>query len=119
MAFHWAAVGAGSNTPAVSKRRHPGGSGWPVGRGGKGGQTGGHEGKMYVVIGDRSLGSLTRSVFENMALRAQIALHVRVLAGRDPDHLVEAQFKALARALRAAVALDPRIGGIPSTKGAL
>ena len=46
-------------------------------------------------------------------------MHVRVLAGRDPHHIVEAQFKALARALRAAVALDPRVQGIPSTKGAL
>ncbi|HNQ06513.1 MAG TPA: imidazoleglycerol-phosphate dehydratase HisB [Tetrasphaera sp.] len=81
--------------------------------------TGEPEPQIYVVIGDRYLGSLTRHVFETLAFRAQIALHVRVLAGRDPHHLVEAQFKALARALRAAVALDPRIGGIPSTKGAL
>jgi imidazoleglycerol-phosphate dehydratase len=45
---------------------------------------------------------------------------VRVLyAGRDAHHIVEGQFKALARALRTAVALDPRVGGIPSTKGAL
>jgi imidazoleglycerol-phosphate dehydratase len=42
-----------------------------------------------------------------------------VLAGRDPHHLVEAQFKALARALRAAVEPDPRQPGVPSTKGAL
>jgi len=44
---------------------------------------------------------------------------MRVLAGRDPHHIVEAQFKALARALRAAVELDPRVQGIPSTKGTL
>ena len=45
---------------------------------------------------------------------------MRVLAGRDPHHIVEAQFKALARALRDAVAIDPRITGIiPSTKGSL
>ena len=44
---------------------------------------------------------------------------MRVLAGRDPHHIVEAQFKALARALRAAVAPDARVTGIPSTKGAL
>lgn len=81
--------------------------------------TGEPEGQIYVLIGDRYLGSLTRHVFETLAFRAQIALHVRVLAGRDPHHLVEAQFKALARALRTAVALDPRVGGIPSTKGAL
>ena len=44
---------------------------------------------------------------------------MRVLAGRDPHHLVEAQFKAVARALRAAVAMDPRVVGIPSAKGSL
>jgi imidazoleglycerol-phosphate dehydratase len=42
-----------------------------------------------------------------------------VLAGRDPHHVVEAQFKAVARALRAAVTIDPRVTGVPSTKGAL
>jgi imidazoleglycerol-phosphate dehydratase len=42
-----------------------------------------------------------------------------VLAGRDPHHLVEAQFKALGRALRDAVAPDPRETGVPSTKGTL
>ncbi len=42
-----------------------------------------------------------------------------MLAGRDPHHIVETQFKAVARALRAAIALDPRVDGVPSTKGAL
>ena len=42
-----------------------------------------------------------------------------MLAGRDPHHIVEAQFKAVARALRDAVAFDPRVTGVPSTKGAL
>jgi imidazoleglycerol-phosphate dehydratase len=42
-----------------------------------------------------------------------------VLSGRDPHHVVEAQFKAVARALRAAVAPDPRESGVPSTKGSL
>ena len=65
------------------------------------------------------LGSLTRHVFETIAFHAQIALHVRVLSGRDPHHLVEAQFKAFARAFRDAVALDPRETGVPSTKGTL
>ena len=55
----------------------------------------------------------------SLALHAGICLHVRVLAGRDPHHIVEAQFKALARALRAAVAHDDRVVGVPSTKGAL
>jgi imidazoleglycerol-phosphate dehydratase len=65
------------------------------------------------------VGSLTRHVLETLAFRAEIALHVRVLSGRDPHHVVEAQFKAVARALREAVAVDPREGGIPSTKGSL
>ena len=63
-------------------------------------------------------GSLTRHVFETLAFHAHLCLHVTVLAGRDPHHIVEAQFKALARALRDAVALDPRVDGVPSTKGA-
>ena len=78
--------------------------------------------QAFVTIGGDGvgyLGSLTRHVFETLAFHAQIALHVRVLSGRDPHHLVEAQFKAVARALRDAVALDPRSGGIPSTKGVL
>ena len=53
------------------------------------------------------IGSLTRHVFETLAFHAQIALHVRVLSSRDPHHLVEAQFKAFARALRDAVAIYP------------
>ncbi|MGC3956199.1 MAG: imidazoleglycerol-phosphate dehydratase HisB [Propionicimonas sp.] len=81
------------------------------------------EGQQYVAIGGSGvpyLGSMTRHVFESFALNARICLHLRVLAGRDPHHIVEAEFKALARALRDAVALDPRIAGqIPSTKGAL
>ncbi|GII99491.1 imidazoleglycerol-phosphate dehydratase [Sediminihabitans luteus] len=76
-------------------------------------------GQEYHLIGGHFTGSLTRHVLESIAHHAGICLHVRVLAGRDPHHVVEAQFKALARALRAAVALDPRVDGIPSTKGAL
>lgn len=76
-------------------------------------------GQEYVVIGGHFVGSLTRHVWETIAARAEIALHVRVLGGRDPHHIVESQFKAVARALRAAVAIDPREGGVPSTKGAL
>ena len=58
-------------------------------------------------------------LFETLAHHAGIALHVRVLSGRDPHHVVEAQFKAVARALRAAVSPDERVGGVPSTKGVL
>lgn len=81
--------------------------------------TGEPEGQVYAIIGGSYAGSMTRHVFESFAHHAQIALHVRVLAGRDPHHLVEAQFKAVARALRTAVALDPRVQGVPSAKGAL
>ncbi|MEY2634105.1 MAG: Imidazoleglycerol-phosphate dehydratase [Actinomycetota bacterium] len=63
--------------------------------------------------------TLTRHVFESITSSAQIALHVRVLSGRNAHHIVEAQFKAVARALRTAVALDPRVVGVPSTKGVL
>ncbi len=63
--------------------------------------------------------TLTRHAFESFAAAAKICLHVRVLAGRNAHHLVEAQFKAVARALRDAVALDPRMSGVPSTKGVL
>lgn len=77
------------------------------------------EGQQYHLIGGHFTGSLTRHVFESLAYNAGICLHLRLLSGRDPHHIVEAQFKALARALRAAVELDPRVSGIPSTKGAL
>ncbi|HEX6055659.1 MAG TPA: imidazoleglycerol-phosphate dehydratase HisB [Intrasporangium sp.] len=77
------------------------------------------EGQQYVLIGGHFTGSMTRHVLESFAYNAGLCLHVRVLAGRDPHHIVEAQFKAVARALRAAVALDERVIGIPSAKGAL
>ena len=81
--------------------------------------TGEPAGQEYHLLGGHVTGSLTRHVFESIAHHAGICLHIRVLAGRDPHHIVEAQFKALARALRAAVALDPRVDGVPSTKGSL
>jgi imidazoleglycerol-phosphate dehydratase len=81
--------------------------------------TGEPEGQAYVIIGGNYVGSLTSHVLESFAQHAGIALHVRVLSGRDPHHVVEAQFKAVARALRAAVARDPRVKGIPSAKGSL
>jgi imidazoleglycerol-phosphate dehydratase len=63
--------------------------------------------------------TLTRHFFESLAVSAGICVHLDVLRGRNPHHIVEAQFKAFARALRAAIAPDPRAGGIPSTKGVL
>ena len=62
--------------------------------------------------------TLTRHFFESLTASAGICLHLSV-TGRNPHHLVEAQFKAVARALRAAAAPDPRSPGVPSTKGVL
>jgi imidazoleglycerol-phosphate dehydratase len=77
------------------------------------------DGQAYVVIGGDTGPGYPGSLTETLAFRAQIALHVRVLSGRDPHHLVEAQFKAFARAFRDAVSIDPRETGVPSTKGSL
>ena len=70
-------------------------------------------------IGGHFTGSLVRHVFESIAFNADITVHITVLAGRDPHHIAEAEFKAFARALRRAVEPDPRVSGVPSTKGAL
>jgi imidazoleglycerol-phosphate dehydratase len=63
--------------------------------------------------------TLTRHIWESLVAEARITLHVEVQAGRNAHHVVEAQFKAVAQALRDAVALDPRVTGVPSTKGTL
>jgi imidazoleglycerol-phosphate dehydratase len=73
---------------------------------------------MAPLIGSYDT-TLTRHIFESLGASAGICLHVRVLAGRNPHHIVEAQFKAVARALRDAAAPDPRSTGVPSTKGVL
>lgn len=77
------------------------------------------ERQISVVIGGQYQGSLTAHVLESIAHHAGITLHMTLVGGRDPHHIAEAQYKALARALRDAVALDPRETGVPSTKGAL
>ncbi len=74
---------------------------------------------ITAVIGGHYATVINEHFFESLALNARIALHVRCLYGRDPHHITEAEFKAVARALRAAVEPDPRVKGIPSTKGAL
>jgi imidazoleglycerol-phosphate dehydratase len=71
------------------------------------------------TIGTDYATTLTRHVFESFVYHAAIALHVTVHAGRDWHHVTEAQYKAVARALRSAVELDPRVQGVPSTKGTL
>jgi imidazoleglycerol-phosphate dehydratase len=64
--------------------------------------------------------TLTQHIWESIAHNAGICLHVDVLRGRNAHHIVEAQFKAVARALRAAAERDPRAAGsVPSTKGVL
>ncbi len=63
--------------------------------------------------------TLTKHIFESIVAEARMTLHVDVLKGRNAHHVVEAQFKAFSRALRTAVELDPRVIGVPSTKGTL
>jgi len=81
--------------------------------------TGEPEGFEYHLIGGHFTGSMVRHVFEAITFHAGITVHVRVLGGRDPHHIAEAEFKAFARALRQAVQPDARVTGVPSTKGAL
>ena len=77
------------------------------------------QGFEYHLIGGHFTGSMVRHVFEAIAYNAGLTLHVNLLAGRDAHHIAEAQFKALARAMRKAVELDARVAGVPSTKGSL
>jgi imidazoleglycerol-phosphate dehydratase len=74
---------------------------------------------MAPMIGPDYDTTMTRHILESFVAQAQIALHVHVPYGRNAHHIVECQFKALARALRYASGIDPRQTGIPSTKGAL
>jgi imidazoleglycerol-phosphate dehydratase len=62
---------------------------------------------------------LTEEFFRAFANAAKLTLHLRVEAGSNAHHMIEAAFKAFARALRQAVALDPTETGVPSTKGTL
>ncbi|GAB3144209.1 imidazoleglycerol-phosphate dehydratase HisB [Marisediminicola antarctica] len=81
--------------------------------------TGEPAGFEFHLIGGHFTGSMVRHVFEAITFHAALTVHITVMGGRDPHHIAEAEFKAFARALRQAVALDPRVQGIPSTKGAL
>jgi len=62
---------------------------------------------------------LTEEFFRALANSAKLTLHVRVETGSNAHHMIEAVFKAFARALRTAVAIDPDEPGVPSTKGTL
>jgi imidazoleglycerol-phosphate dehydratase len=63
--------------------------------------------------------SLVREFLHALAANARMTLHINVPCGTDGHHITEAAFKALGRALRQAVAIDPRGDGVPSTKGVL
>jgi imidazoleglycerol-phosphate dehydratase len=76
-------------------------------------------GFAHHLIGGHFTGSMVRHVFEAIAFNAALTMHITVVAGRDPHHIAEAEFKAFARAFRRAVEPDARVRGIPSTKGAL
>ena len=76
------------------------------------------EPELVELIGSYDT-TLTKHIWESFVATSGIALHVRVLSGRNAHHIVETQFKAVARALRAACELDSRVLGVPSTKGVL
>ncbi len=71
-----------------------------------------------VAIGDFDA-DLAEEFVRAVASAARLTAHVRIEAGANAHHMVEAAFKAFARALRVAVAIDPRERGVPSTKGVL
>lgn len=73
----------------------------------------------FHLIGGHYTGSMVRHFFEALTLNARLTVHLRLIEGRDPHHIAEAEFKAFARAFRQAKALDPLVAGVPSTKGAL
>lgn len=73
----------------------------------------------FHLIGGHYTGSMVRHFFEALTLNARLTAHIRLIEGRDPHHIAEAEFKAFARAFRQAKALDPLVIGVPSTKGAL
>lgn len=81
--------------------------------------TGEPEAFVYHLIGGHFTGAMVRHVFEAITFHAGLTVHVEVIRGRDPHHIAEAEFKAFARAFRAAKRFDPEVDGIPSTKGAL
>ena len=82
-------------------------------------------GELYwdVPIGHAKVGTfdteLGHEFFAGLAREAGITLHLRLVCGTNAHHILEAAFKAAARALREAVEPDPRVEGVPSTKGSL
>jgi imidazoleglycerol-phosphate dehydratase len=85
-------------------------------------------GRPFVAFDGQAIPARTIGGFETelveefmraVANNAKLTVHVTVERGRDPHHMVEASFKAFARALRQALSIDPDVSGIPSTKGLL
>ena len=72
----------------------------------------------WQMLGDYDV-FLTPEFFRALVTNAGLTAHLDLMRGDNPHHIVEAAFKAFARALDAATALDPRVPGVPSTKGAL
>ena len=72
----------------------------------------------WQMLGDYDV-FLTPEFFRALVLNAGLTAHLDLVRGENPHHIVEAAFKAFARALDAAIAPDPRVTGVPSTKGAL
>ena len=77
------------------------------------------ENMEWQIIGGHYATVINRHFFETFATHSATTLHVNVRYGRDPHHITEAEYKAVARALRQATERDPRVNGVPSTKGAL
>lgn len=73
----------------------------------------------FHLIGGHYTGSMVRHFFEALTLNARLTVHLRLIEGRDPHHIAEAEFKAFARAFREAKARDSLVVGVPSTKGKL
>lgn len=73
----------------------------------------------FHLIGGHYTGSMVRHFFEALTLNARLTVHLRLIEGRDPHHIAEAEFKAFARAFREAKARDALVVGVPSTKGKL
>ncbi len=72
----------------------------------------------YASIGGFET-DLLEEFLRGLANNARLTIHLRMLAGSNPHHVIECGFKAVARALRAAVTTNPRMPGVPSTKGSL
>ena len=85
-------------------------------------------GRPYAAVSDGGLPAgetggfeheLLEEFFRAVASNARFTLHLDVQAGTNAHHMIEASFKAFARALRVAISIDPNETGVPSTKGTL